>query len=68
MEVTDTLLDEIDEILDVEVVATETLRLSDLIRNGAKMSPQAVGSWRGPKGETCALSAAYDNAKSLGLV
>jgi Pup-like protein len=65
---TDALLDEIDEVLEVEVKATETLTLADLIRNGAKQHPQAFGAWTTPQGETCALSAALDGAKSLGLV
>jgi len=68
LEETDDLLDEIDEILDVEVVATETLKLSDLIRNGSKMNKQAFGAFKTGVGETCALQAAYENAQQLDLV
>lgn len=64
----DALVQDIDEVLDVEVEASATLKLSDLIRLGAKEHPQAIGQWYGEQGETCALSAAYDGAKKLGLV
>ena len=68
LDVTDTLIDEIDDVLEVEVETSEILTLGDLIRNGSKLNPQAIGSWKGARGETCALSAALEGAQALGLV
>lgn len=68
LDVTDTLLDEIDDVLETEVKSSEILTLGDLIRNGSQLNPQAIGAYRGPAGETCALSAAYEAAQILGLV
>ena len=62
------MLDEIDAVLEVEIDKTNVLTLSDLIRNGSRMHKQCIGNWYGEKGETCALSAALDGAKALGLV
>jgi hypothetical protein len=63
---TDTLLDEIDKVLDTEVIEHE-LTLADLIRGGSKLQPQIYHSLRTCKG-TCALGAAEDEAKRLGLL
>lgn len=65
---TDALLDEIDAVLEVEVDGSGALTLADLIRNGAKQHDQCVGNWYGSQGETCALSAALDGAKTLGFI
>lgn len=67
MESSDELLKEIDEILDVEVVATETYSLADAMRDGAQMAPQAIGAWKTSVGETCALQGAYEALKKRGL-
>lgn len=64
----DAMINEIDTVLDVEVDKSQTLKLSDLMRIGAKEHPQAIGAWRTTEGDTCALTAALDGAKSLGLV
>lgn len=68
LDATDALLDEIDAVLEVELDDSHALTLADLIRNGSKLAPQAIGAWRGQEGETCALSAAYDAAKKLDLL
>ena len=65
---TDALLDEIEGILDMEVPVIKALTLSDLMRKGAEMNPQAFGAWVTLDGATCALSAAYTAAKAEGVV
>ena len=64
---TEAVLDEIDAVLAVEVEDSATLDLWDLIDQGSQFHPQAIGSWTGPQGETCALSAALDAAQRIGL-
>ena len=64
---TEALLDEIDAVLDTEVIEHE-LTLSDLLRRGAKLAPQAFGALRTPCGKTCALGAIEDGARDLGLI
>lgn len=74
---TDTLLDEIDRLLDVETI--ESLRktltelddvkpysLADAIREGSMVTDQAIGKWTA-QGETCALSAAMLAIRARGL-
>ena len=61
-------MNEIDEVLEVEIDKSSALTLADLIRNGAKEHPQCIGNWYGTQGETCALSAALDGAKTAGLL
>lgn len=68
MDSTDALLDEIDAVLEVPVPAPEKYTLADAIREGSLLHPQAVGSFKGPQGETCALSAALDAVKARGIV
>jgi Pup-like protein len=63
---TDALLDEIDSVLETEVIEHE-LTLADLIRGGSLLQPQIHGSLRNCEG-TCALGAAEDEAKRLGLL
>lgn len=68
------LLDEIDDVLDTETVE-HVMTLADLIRGGAKRKPQVYGAMYGTlhqNGEecqgTCALGAADDEARNLGLL
>ena len=63
---TDAILDEIETILEVDPPKPQTL--ADLIRWGATMNKQAIGSWTGEQGETCALQAAFTAAKAGGLL
>lgn len=64
----DALLDEIDAVLETEPVQALPITLGDLMRYGAERAPQAIGSWRGSNGETCALSAAYEGARAIGFL
>jgi hypothetical protein len=63
---TEALLDEIDSVLDTETIE-HVMTLGDLIRRGAMLRPQVYGTWRNCEG-TCALGAAEDEAKRLGLL
>jgi hypothetical protein len=67
---TDAMLDKIDEVLDEQPTATDCtpFTLADAIREGSKLHPQAIGMFTGPKGETCALSAALEAVKARGLI
>lgn len=81
VEATDKLLDDIDLLLDQQAVETlrqqakdkpKSVTLWDLMREGAGVTDQAIGSWsivQGLKGrgETCALSAAMLAARARGL-
>lgn len=50
---------------EIELDVTTNYTLADAIREGAAVTPQAIGSW-GQQGEACALSAAYLAAKARG--
>lgn len=67
LESTDDLLAEIDELVEAEILATEVYTLADAMRDGAQMSPQAIGAWSGVNGETCALQGAHEALKKRGL-
>ena len=45
----------------------DSYTLADAMREGSKVTNQAIGSWTGVQGETCALSAAYLAVKARGL-
>lgn len=66
LDATADLLDEIDGILETEVIEHE-LTMADLIRGGSLLRPQTFGTLRDCEG-TCALGAAEDEAKRLGLL
>jgi hypothetical protein len=74
---TDKLLDEIDAILDQDAVQqlkeqvkddkSRVVTLADLMREGATVSNQAIGTWVTEDNKTCALSAAMLAARARGL-
>jgi hypothetical protein len=77
---TDKLLDDIDRLLDQEAIKTlqermegfdpsdeQPLTLSQLMREGATVTDQAIGQWVKPTGQTCALSAAMLAARARGI-
>lgn len=66
----DAILAEVEEEIRAHAEATEETKpftLADAIREGAAVTDQAIGAWTTPKGETCALSAAYLAVKARGL-
>lgn len=74
----DAVLDEIDRVLDQDAVArlreakkeqvNSNPTLSDLMREGASVSNQAIGSWASAEqNTTCALSAAVLAARARGV-
>lgn len=80
LESTDKLLDAIDALLDQKAIARlreelkdfdpseeKPLSLSDLMREGATVTDQAIGAWTKPTGEVCALSAAMLAARARGI-
>ena len=67
LDATAALLDEIDSVLEASPEPEKMYTLADVMREGAKLAPQAIGAWKGEHGETCALSAALAGAKALGL-
>ena len=64
----DALMDEIDAVLEINPEPEKPYTLADAIREGSLLNPQKIGGWRGPQGETCAISAAYDAVKARGLL
>ena len=69
MDAAEELLDEIDEILDVDEEEPQLVSLSDLMRLGLKEHDQAFGTLKDVHtGDTCALGAAIDGAKTAGLL
>ena len=64
---TDALLDEIESILEEMPEAEKPFTLADAIREGSSVTNQAIGSWTGSQGETCALAAAALSITARGL-
>lgn len=63
------ILAEVDEVLeDIDKAITPKYTLSDAIREGAKLAPQAIGTLKDQEGATCALGAAWAGMKVLGII
>ena len=80
LEAAEKVLDAIDAVLDQNAIKRlqeelegfdpseeKPLTLSQLMREGATVTDQAIGAWTKPTGETCALSAAMLAARARGL-
>jgi hypothetical protein len=69
LEETTALIEEITKVVDyIPPAQPKTIKLSDLMRYGARETPQAFGTWATPEGGTCALTAVFEGAKAMGLI